>query len=473
MIQITDCDRHLRKQNLQFPEDVRKELRWEAIKTLNKRSLPGILFLYAGLVYLGLYIPVAKGLPDLFANIFITGLILVTIRLVTSYIVLNNDNIKNLEIFEIIFFVSISAISLYFGLAMAGILYIYGFQWFSWLFFVYLTCVTVGAFSSFCFWRKLALTYIILVMAPTAISTFLIPSNHGSIVGICSLLYTMFILIQVRIWNKEYWDNRIHQHLQNQRTEELVEEKIISDQANQTKSKFLSSMSHELRTPLNAILGFSQLLRISRHSDLNEYQQKNVDQIIRSGELLLGLIDSVLDFSRMESGRTPLNPEAFFPNEVMRETLEMLRNNAREREVTLNGKRQSNTGIYADRLRFKQVMVNLMTNAIKYNKRGGHVEFGCIDLPNGNVEIYVEDTGKGIAKNQLENIFEPFERLDAVNSQIEGTGIGLTISKKLIETMGGKIHVSSEEGIGSRFSIEMQAADPDMISKEGRPVYEI
>ncbi|WP_420549700.1 sensor histidine kinase [Curvivirga sp.] len=473
MIQITDCDRHLTKQNLQFPEDVRKDLRWEAIKTLNKRSLPGIFFLYVGLVYLGLYIPVLPGYEDAFSSLFVLGLALVSLRLMTSYIVLNSKNIENLRRFEISFFLSISSISLYFSLVMACLLHVYGFEWYTWLFFIYLACVTVGAFSSFCFWRKLAITYILLVMLPTAVATFTLFTDIGNIVGVCALLYCLFILIQVRVWNKEYWDNRIHQYLQNQRTEELVEEKLISDQANQTKSKFLSSMSHELRTPLNAILGFSQLLRISRHSDLNEYQQKNVDQIIRSGELLLGLIDSVLDFSRMESGRTPLNPEAFFPNDVMRENLEMLRNIAKEKEVTLNGKRQSNKGIYADRLRFKQVMVNLMTNAIKYNNRGGHVEFGCIDLPNGNVEIYVEDTGKGIAQNQLDNIFEPFERLDAVNSQIEGTGIGLTISKKLIETMGGKIHVSSEEGIGSRFSIEMQAADPDMISKESQPVYEI
>ena len=241
-------------------------------------------------------------------------------------------------------------------------------------------------------------------------------------------------------------------------TEQILAERN-AEKANMAKSDFLSSMSHELRTPMNAIIGFSQILNSNKKEPLSPGQEKCVSHILKGGKHLLELINEVLDLAKIESGDFNLDKEYVFPSDIFRDCLELLRGLADERGITLSGKKESNHGIMADSFRFKQVMINLLSNAIKYNKDGGTVTFGCNDQPNGIVRIFISDTGMGISEENINNLFKPFERFHAMELEIEGTGIGLTISKRLIETMGGTISCESTLGEGTTFYVDFEKAD--------------
>ncbi|MDH5354592.1 MAG: PAS domain S-box protein [Gammaproteobacteria bacterium] len=239
----------------------------------------------------------------------------------------------------------------------------------------------------------------------------------------------------------------------------LKESQLSAESANQAKSEFLSSMSHELRTPLNAILGFSQILSNSKKEPLTEYQSKAVNNIVKSGDHLLLLINDVLDLAKIESGRMELAIELVYPKDVFAECLDMVRVKAAERGISLSGHRESEFGVRADYNRLKQAILNLLSNAIKYNIDQGSVKFGCIDQDLLTVRIYVTDTGIGIPADKLDELFEPFKRLGMEPSTIQGTGIGLSITKKLIEQMGGLVGCQSEPGKGSTFWIDLPRAD--------------
>lgn len=235
---------------------------------------------------------------------------------------------------------------------------------------------------------------------------------------------------------------------------ELKESQLRADSANRAKSEFLSSMSHELRTPLNAILGFAQILSDSEKEPLTEYQGRAVSHIEQSGEHLLLLINDVLDLSKIESGKVELNIEHIYPRDVFRECFALVRGKADERGISIRGKQETDYGIRADHYRLKQAIINLLSNAIKYNIDGGVVTFGCIDQDDDTVRIYVTDTGKGIPADKMEELFKPFNRLGMESSAIQGTGIGLNITRRLIEQMGGIIGCESEMNKGSTFWID-------------------
>lgn len=226
-----------------------------------------------------------------------------------------------------------------------------------------------------------------------------------------------------------------------------------AEAANRSKSEFLSRMSHELRTPLNAVIGFGQLLE-SQH--LSEDQTEAVDHILKGGRHLLDLINEVLDISRIESGRLLLSPEPVHISELVRESLDLVRSLAERRQVTLIAEESAmDTHMYADRQRLKQVLLNLLSNAIKYNRFRGTVVVSCMQMPGTRLRLSVHDTGPGIRPEQMDRLFTPFDRLDAGRTEVEGTGIGLTLSKSLAEAMGGVLVVESAVGQGSTFSVEL------------------
>jgi signal transduction histidine kinase/ActR/RegA family two-component response regulator len=235
--------------------------------------------------------------------------------------------------------------------------------------------------------------------------------------------------------------------------EALKAAKQEAEEANHAKSEFLSRMSHELRTPLNSILGFAQILELG---SLTEQQSDNVTHILKGGYHLLNLINEILDLARIESGRLSLSAEPVCVREAIQDAVDLVRPLAIQQNVTLSADAaiQCEHHVRADCQRLKQVLLNLLSNAIKYNRNGGSVIVSCSEIPDKKLRIEVVDTGIGIPPEGLKKIFKPFERLTADGSDITGTGLGLALSKRLVEAMGGTLVVESAIGLGSRFSAE-------------------
>jgi PAS domain S-box-containing protein len=238
----------------------------------------------------------------------------------------------------------------------------------------------------------------------------------------------------------------------------IREAQRVSEAANRSKSEFLSRMSHELRTPLNSVLGFGQLLEIEV---LSADQRESVEQIMYAGRHLLGLINEVLDISRIESGRLLLSPEAVRVDDLVRQVLDLIRPLADQRRIEVVADWDSMAGhhVFADQQRAKQVLLNLLSNAVKYNRERGTVAVSCSMPRETRLRINVADTGPGIRPDQMGKLFAPFERLDAAQTDVEGTGIGLTLSRTLTVAMGGQLDVVSVVGQGSMFWVELPTVE--------------
>ncbi|HXN10186.1 MAG TPA: ATP-binding protein [Steroidobacteraceae bacterium] len=236
---------------------------------------------------------------------------------------------------------------------------------------------------------------------------------------------------------------------------ELNDAIVLADQANLAKSEFLSSMSHELRTPLNAILGFAQLMGSGTPPPTSS-QQRSLDQILKAGWYLLDLINEILDLALIESGKLPLSLEPVSIADVMRECQAMIEPQAGKRGIRVSYPRLEVPHlVLADRTRVKQILINLLSNAIKYNRVDGAVEVTCDAGSAGRLRISIRDTGEGLAPEQIAQLFQPFNRLGQETRTGEGTGIGLVVSKRLVELMGGHIGAQSTVGVGSVFWIEL------------------
>ncbi len=233
----------------------------------------------------------------------------------------------------------------------------------------------------------------------------------------------------------------------------LVAAREAADRANHAKSEFLSSMSHELRTPMNAILGFGQLMEYD--DTLPAEHQDNVREILKAGQHLLQLINEVLDLAKVESGSIDLSLEPLGLSEVVQECLSLVGTLADRRDIRLSHHGVEGAAVRADRTRLKQVLLNLLSNAIKYNREGGSVRLEVQPVEADRLRILVRDTGLGIPADKRADLFQPFNRLGAEGSEIEGSGIGLTITRRIVEMMGGSVDVESTVGVGSTFWIEL------------------
>lgn len=248
-----------------------------------------------------------------------------------------------------------------------------------------------------------------------------------------------------------------------------------AEKANRAKSEFLSRMSHELRTPLNAILGFSELLKMDERPPS---EQQNIDYIFQAGKHLLSLIEEILDIARIEAGRISFSIEPVAVNLVVQESVDLVRHMAAQQNIQVSMEENCFCYVLADQQRLKQVILNLLSNAVKYNHAQGQVRIRCLDVADTDVKslekadndlntslqtswkrICVQDTGAGIPVHLQDRLFTPFDRLGAENSTVQGTGIGLALSKRLIQTMGGRIGLESAADQGSTFWIELPLAD--------------
>jgi len=246
----------------------------------------------------------------------------------------------------------------------------------------------------------------------------------------------------------------------------LIDARDEAERVNIEKSKFLSSMSHELRTPMNAIMGFSQLLKITKSNPLNNNQENNVDEIMMAGKHLLGLINEVLELSIIESGDIELSFDNVSLTEIINESLQLIQPLAKKRgidiiiiknniPIDMDELFENQVNICLDKIRFKQIMINLLSNAVKYNNENGTITLDCNTLEAGVFRISITDTGNGLSVEKQEKLFIPFNRLGFEQSEIEGAGIGLVLTKRLVKLMGGEINVNSKEGVGSTFWIEL------------------
>jgi signal transduction histidine kinase/AmiR/NasT family two-component response regulator len=274
---------------------------------------------------------------------------------------------------------------------------------------------------------------------PAIISITALRDDYGEIIG--------YLLIGT--------DNSVRKQVEL----ELNKAMAVAEKANLAKSDFLSSMSHELRTPLSAILGFAQL--IESGSPLPTVSQKrSIDQILKAGWYLLELINQVLDLALIESGKLSLSPEPMSLTEVVYECQAMIEPQAQKRGIRMTFPQiEMPYFVKADRTRMKQVLINLLSNAVKYNKVGGAVVVDCTARSAERVRISVKDTGEGLSPDELTQLFQPFNRLGKMAGIEEGTGIGLMVSKRLVELMNGEIGVESTVGVGSVFWFELNLTD--------------
>ncbi|MCQ8179824.1 ATP-binding protein [Methylomonas sp. SURF-1] len=251
------------------------------------------------------------------------------------------------------------------------------------------------------------------------------------------------------------------EHNKNALIVNLSHAKWEAERASRAKTEFLSRMSHEFRTPLNAVIGFSQLLAADTAHPLNAEQQDSARHILDAGLHLLDLISELLDLSAVESGKLTLNIASVDCRTVISESLELIRRQAEERGIRISSQTpEHEVWVAADRMRLKQCLLNLLSNAVKYNRPHGQITLR-VEVEEQWVRILVEDSGAGIAPEQFELLFQPFSRFHHDQDLIEGTGIGLLLTKHMVELMGGELQVESRLGLGSKFMLMLNlAAEP-------------
>ena len=308
--------------------------------------------------------------------------------------------------------------------------------------------------------------FILVVISTALIIVGYSAAPHGHddhfLVAILNRVYAILVIWTVA-FIQNYARKKSDQLKKSQQDVLLAKEH--AELASKAKSDFLSSMSHELRTPMNAIIGFGEMIKHQTVGPVSKQQDEYLDYILQSGHHLLSLINDVLELSKVESGVIEVRPEDISVADAIAETVRQVRAKAEKRSIFINinldelKDNSSVSAIYVDPIRFKQVLINLLSNAIKYNREGGKIDILCTCDDVDVIRIAISDSGEGIPPLAQEQIFQPFNRLGREAGPIEGTGIGLAITKDLVERMNGKIYFESIPGMGTTFWVEFPRSE--------------
>lgn len=418
----------------------------EANEDFYKRTLPGSIVIFLLLVISGF-------ISDLFTDTRPFYYILTAFSLVSALIHLlmmesvhaqEPEKIKRWEMYIAIIAISTA---IYWAAFCGWVLLQNGITDISLVYLLFSIGIGSGAAASIFIWKQLAQLYLVIVLLVPVVILLTIDNIVAIGLGFSFIVYFLFLFFQVHRSNNEYWTALINSRLLEIQAKNLEE-------AHEVKSRFLTAMSHELRTPLNAIMGFSQLLNMDAKNDVI---RKQTNEVLNAGRYLLQLVNEILDLSKIESGEMSLKTRECNVIRLIEDCVAIIAPAATKNSITIknNIDLAENVNINADETRFKQVILNLLSNAIKYNKQNGIVILESKFLDNERLQISVTDEGPGLTPEQIENIFKPFERLGVDCMYLEEAGLGLAISKDLVERMKGTIGVDSVEGIGSRFWVSM------------------
>ena len=324
----------------------------------------------------------------------------------------------------------------------------YGIDDITMVYLLFSVGIASGAAASNFIWHKIAQIYLVIILVPPVLILIIFQGDTLAWGLSASItIYYLFLYFQVRRSNNEYWKALIN-------TKQLEIQTIELENANQAKSEFLSTMSHELRTPLTAIIGFGELIE---WIDNNDETKKYASKITQAGAHLSSLINDILDLSAIESGKLSLSSEDVSLKDVLTESVSLMAPQAQKSniKIILPPSQHIRRCVQADYMRLKQVLLNLLSNAIKYNREGGTITISSEAYPDDRIRITVTDTGSGMNDSQLQQLFQEFNRVGAEKTNIKGTGIGLVITKRLVELMGGIIGVESQQEKGTSFWFEL------------------
>jgi len=323
--------------------------------------------------------------------------------------------------------------------------------------------VTGVAYTTMGFVKVAAPLHAILSIVPLTyvLSVSILPNSDGAVVAV--IVYLIFVLRASSLFYNSMFNMLLANEIAQNREDELQMQTVEAQLANQQKSDFLSRMSHELRTPLNAILGMNELLMRDKKEPLSIKQSNRAEKVDAAGKHLLTIVNDVLDLSRIEAGQVIVNVEKVSCQNVIEASIKLVETKAAYKNVTIATDFPENiVHIMVDVNRIKQILVNLLDNAVKFNKTGGQVRVVLESDSGGLVRISIIDTGLGIPEDLFDDLFQPFSRLNADKLGIDGTGIGLSLSKQLIELMSGKIGVESSEGNGCCFWVDFPPCEQEV-----------
>ena len=361
-------------------------------------------------------------------------------------------NLKRAEIFYLVGIVSTAIVWSMFSIALFPIIDFGG----QLILCLFLTGFASGAYTTMGYMRTPVCVFVIMLLVPLSFAIYWSDIPRAQDVAIAMLLYMLIIIRSAFLFYKNTYNMLVFHELSIDRENELLLQREKANSANLAKSEFLSRMSHELRTPLNAILGLSELQLRDKQLALIGKQSSRAQKIGEAGKHLLTIVNDVLDLSRIETGSMDIKLQKTDLYDVIQHSIALVETKASLRNIIISSKIvQSEISVMADSNRLKQIVVNLLDNAIKYNKQGGNVSIDANIIEQKRVRLNIVDTGYGLQSEEILELYVPFSRLGAESKGIDGTGIGLSLSKDLVELMGGSIGVNSRPGEGSCFWIEL------------------